>query len=163
MKTTTMPTRVTFHFPCHLIWFSLDLKGSFREENLEEDCSILVDKVVQVPYTPRNLHDFTAEFRLEHNGFYARVYESKGKSISFEPPLDSLPGAVTVGNMNSTMNTGSMVADLSVALPGELLDPEEMMTDEEILASDPEFGAWLDNRQEEALAHQMAAEDDLCF
>jgi hypothetical protein len=60
--------------------------------------------------------------------------------------------------MNVETNNMVMIADASIALPGELLDPEEMMT-----ASDPEFGAWLDNRQEEALAHQMAAEDDLCF
>lgn len=100
---------------------------------------------------------------MEHTGFYALAYESKGKSISFEPPLDSLPGAGTIGNMNSMTNTGSMGVDLSMALPGELLDPEEMMIDEEILASDPEFGAWLDNRQEEALVHQMEAEDDLYF
>ena len=89
--------------------------------------------------------------------------ERDGLSFLLSHPLDSLPGTVTIGNMNSTTNTGSMVADLSVALPGELLDPEEMMTDDEILASDPEFGDWLNSRQEETLAHQMAAEDGLCF
>lgn len=80
---------------------------------------------------------------------------------SFGLPIDSFPGAVTIGNMNA--ETNNMVADISISLAGELLDPEEMMRDDEVLASDSEFGTWLDSRQEEALAHQMAAEDDLCF
>jgi len=68
-------------------------------------------------------------------------------------------------DMNKTMYTSPMVADLSNVLPGEHLDAVEMLTEDELLAADPEFVEWLENRQEDALACQMAAEaiDDFCF
>lgn len=60
------------------------------------------------------------------------------------------------------MNNENPVADLSTVLPGELfdVDPEDMLTDDEVLASDLEFEAHLDARLADALAYQMEHEEE---
>jgi hypothetical protein len=78
--------------------------------------------------------------------------------------LASSLNAIMLEDMNSTMDTSSKIADLSKVLPGELWDAMEMPTEDELLAADPEFAEWLENRQEESLAYQMASEaDDFYF
>lgn len=47
-----------------------------------------------------------------------------------------------------------MVADLSIVHPGE------MLTEDELLAADPEFASYMIARETEILVHQMANQND---
>jgi hypothetical protein len=144
---------IKFGFECQLLWFSMTTR-EVREETVEQGASLEVDLIQEIPYFPKNSHDFTREFRLERAGCYARLFESQGCEIDIldsdntTRAVDSESSPVIVQDMN-TMNNA--VADLSVALPGEMMDVDF----ESLLAGDPEFATHMDARDEEALEFQM--------
>lgn len=55
------------------------------------------------------------------------------------------------------MNT--TLPDLSIALDGEMIDPEEMLTEDEILDRDQDFQDWLDEAMERNAASMPEPDD----
>lgn len=140
------PFSIKFNSNSELIWFffiknkeKTNTPDVFQTKH-HPGIGFQVDKIIKIPYESKTSWDFTSEYRIENDGYYARWFETKDPNTKL---------FITENKIDfSEYKEPELVIDY---IQEELDDLNETLQ-----SLDPEFLEWLEKRHEETKKIQLS-------